>query len=82
MILYLAVELFKFKAFSVFCEHLTTKRKKHFKLVIIDRFSKLIKTLPMSFISAVSIVNAFVKFKEPLSGPPHLFFFHIGLQLT
>ncbi|CAN8076688.1 unnamed protein product [Agarophyton chilense] len=60
----------EFVAIDILRPFLTTKRNYKFLLVITDRFSKLVRTVPLRKISALSVAQAFVLHWVFVYGPP------------
>ncbi|CDF34164.1 unnamed protein product [Chondrus crispus] len=61
---------------------ITTKRGNQYILVISDRYSKLVRTVPLKKISAAHIAQAFVHYWVFVYGPPVKLLSDIGTQFT
>ena len=60
----------EFVAIDILGELITTRRGNRYILVISDRYSKLVRTLPLQKITAAHIAQAFVHHWVFVYGPP------------
>ena len=72
----------EFLAIDLLGELIRTPRGNRFLLVITDRFSKLVRTVPLSSISAESVAKAFVTHWVLIYGPPIWLLSDNGKQFT
>ena len=72
----------EFVAIDIFSELITTKRENRYILVISDRYSKLVRTVPLKNISAANIAQAFVHHWVFVYGPPVKLLSDNGTQFT
>ena len=63
-------------------ELITTKRKNRYLLVICDRFTKLVRTVPLTSISSAKVAAAFIKHWIFVYGPPVSVLSDNGKQFT
>ena len=72
----------EFVAIDILGGLISTKRGNRYILVISDRYSKLVRTVPLKKITAAHIVQAFVHHWIFVYGPPVKFLSDIGTQFT
>ncbi|CDF38512.1 unnamed protein product [Chondrus crispus] len=72
----------EFVAIDILGELITTKRGNRYILVISDRYSKLVRTVPLKKISVAHIAQAFVHHWVFLYGPPVKLLSDNGTQFT
>ncbi|CDF35613.1 unnamed protein product [Chondrus crispus] len=72
----------EFVAIDILGELITTKRGNRYILVISDRYSKLVRTVPLKKISAAHIAQAFVHHWVFVYGPPVKLLSDNGTQFT
>ncbi|CDF38075.1 unnamed protein product [Chondrus crispus] len=72
----------EFVAIDILGELITTKRGNRYILVISDRYSKLVRTVPLKKISAAHIAQAFVHHWVFVYGPPFKLLSDNGTQFT
>ena len=72
----------EFVAIDILGELIRTPRRNRYLLVISDRYSKLVRTVPLKKISAIEVAKAFVHHWVFVYGPPALLLSDNGSQFT
>lgn len=72
----------EYVAIDILGELPKTKRKNKYLLIISDRFSKLVRTVPMKRITAAAVAEAFVRDWTFVYGPPVYLLSDNGPQFT